>query len=62
MTGRWTNDRAENSHQPLREREPAMAKFRSGKSIQKFASAHASLHNHSHGEWLVKERVSSFRA
>ncbi len=54
-TGRWLNNRAENSHQPFRRRERAMAKFRSAKSLQKFASIHSSVHNHSHGEWLVKE-------
>ncbi len=36
-TGRWLNNRAENSHQPFRRRERAMAKFRSAKSLQKFA-------------------------
>ena len=45
-TGRWFNNRAENSHQPFRRRERAMAKFRSAKSLQKFASIHASVHNH----------------
>lgn len=45
-TGRWLNNRAENSHQPFRRREQAMAKFRSSKSLQKFASIHASVHNH----------------
>ncbi len=45
-TGRWLNNRAENSHQPFRRRERAMAKFRSAKSLQKFASIHASVHNH----------------
>ena len=44
--GRWLNNRAENSHQPFRRRERAMAKFRSAKSLQKFASIHASIHNH----------------
>ena len=44
-TGRWFNNRAENSHQPFRRRERAMAKFRSVKSLQKFASIHASVHN-----------------
>ena len=29
VTGRWLNNRAENSHQPFRRRERAMAKFRS---------------------------------
>ena len=43
--GRWLNNRAENSHQPFRRRERAMAKFRSAKSLQKFASIHASVHN-----------------
>jgi putative transposase len=45
-TGRWLNNRAENSHQPFRRRERAMLKFRSSKSLQKFASIHASVHNH----------------
>ena len=45
-TGRWLNNRAENSHQPFRRRERAMAKFRNGKSLQKCASIHASIHNH----------------
>ena len=45
-TGRWLNNRAENSHQPFRRRERAMAKFRSAKSLQKFASIHSSVHNH----------------
>jgi len=44
--GRWLNNRAENSHQPFRRREGAMARFRDIKSLQKFASAHASIHNH----------------
>ena len=45
-TGRWLNNRAENSHQPFRRRERAMAKFRSERSLQKFVSIHASIHNH----------------
>ena len=45
-TERWLNNRAENSHQPFRRRERAMAKFRNAKSLQKFASIHSSLHNH----------------
>jgi putative transposase len=44
--GRWLNNRAENAHQPLRRREGAMAKFRDIKTLQKFASVHASLFNH----------------
>jgi putative transposase len=45
-TGRWLNNRAENSHQPFRRRERAMANFRSAKSLQKFAGIHASIYNH----------------
>jgi len=45
-TGRWLNNRAENSHQPFRRRERAMAKFRGLKTLQKFAAVHASIHNH----------------
>jgi putative transposase len=44
--GQWLNNRAENSHQPFRRREGAMAKFRDIKTLQKFAAAHASVHNH----------------
>ncbi len=44
--GRWLNNRAENSHQPFRRREGAMAKFRDVKTLQKFASVHASINNH----------------
>jgi putative transposase len=44
--GRWLNNRAENSHQPFRRREGAMAKFRETKTLQKFASVHASIHKH----------------
>ncbi|MXO57680.1 IS6 family transposase [Pontixanthobacter gangjinensis] len=44
--GRWKNNRVENSHQPFRRRERAMLRFRQMKSLQKFASLHANLHNH----------------
>lgn len=44
--GRWANNRAENSHLPLRRRERAMLRFRRMKSLQKFASVHANVHNH----------------
>ena len=45
-TGRWLNNRAENSHQPFRRRERAMQRFRQMQSLQKFTSVHASVHNH----------------
>ena len=44
--GRWLNNRAENSHQPFRRREGTMSKFRDVKTLQQFASIHASIHNH----------------
>ena len=40
------NNRAENSHQPFRRRERAMLRFRSMRTLQKFSSAHAQVHNH----------------
>ena len=45
-TGRWLNNRAENSHQPFRRREGAMANFRDIKTLQKFVSVHAPISNH----------------
>jgi putative transposase len=45
-TGRWSNNRAENSHQPLRRREKIMNRFRSMRSLQKFAAVQSSIHNH----------------
>ena len=40
-TGRWRNNRAENSHQPTRRRERKMQGFRSVGSAQRFLSFHA---------------------
>ena len=45
-TGRWLNYRAENSHQPLRRREKIMTRFRSMRSLQKFAAVQSCIHNH----------------
>ena len=57
-TGRWLNNRADNSHQPFRRRERAMAKFRSAKTLQKFSSIHASVHNHFNQErHLVPRKI-----
>jgi putative transposase len=44
--GLWLNNRAENSRQPFRRREGAMAKFRDAKTLQKLAAVHALIHNH----------------
>lgn len=39
------NNRAENSHQPVRRRECKMQRFKSAGSAQRFLSAHAAIHN-----------------
>src|SRR5690606_14701273 len=44
--GRYANNRAENSHLPVRRRERAMLRFRRMNTLQKLASIHASIHNH----------------
>jgi putative transposase len=54
--GRHKNNRAENSHLPFRRRERAMQRFRRMKSLQKFASVHASLHNHFNQERHLVDR------
>ena len=43
---RWANNRVENRHLPFRRRERAMLRFRQMKSLQKFVSVHANVHNH----------------
>ena len=52
------NNRAENSHQPFRRRERAMQRFRNMKTLQKFSSVHAQVHNHFNQErHLVTRQV-----
>jgi len=53
---RWRNNRAENSPQPFRRRERAMLRFRRMRSLQKFASVHASVHNHFNQERSLSSR------
>lgn len=55
-TGRWLNNRAENSHLPFRRRERAMRRFRRMRSLQKFASVHASVSNHFNQERGLSSR------
>jgi len=56
--GRWLNNRAENSHQPFRRRERAMQRFRAARTQQKFAAAHASIHNHfNHDRHLNRRHI-----
>ena len=45
-TGRWLNNRAENSHLPFRRRDRAMLRFSRMRTLQKFVAVHASVHNH----------------
>jgi putative transposase len=55
-TGRWANNRAENSHLPFRRRERAMLRFRRMRSFQKFAAVHASVSNHFNHERSLSSR------
>jgi len=54
--GRWINNRAENSHQPFRQRERAMHRFRRMSTLQKFTSVHGSIHNHFNHERHLIDR------
>jgi putative transposase len=56
IIGQWFNNRAENSHLPFRRREHAMLRFRQTKTLQKFVSIHASVHNHFHFERHLVDR------
>ncbi len=57
-TGRWLNNRAENSHLPFRRRERAMLRFRQMRCLQKFAAVHSSIHNHFNQERHLYSRDS----
>ena len=46
ITGRWLNNRAENSHLPFRRRERAMLRFRRTPTLQRFVAVHAAVYNH----------------
>ena len=59
-TGRWLNNRAENSHLPFRRRKRAMLRFRRLRSLQKFAAVHASVYNLFNSERSLSSR-SSFK-
>jgi len=59
-TGRWLNNRAENSHKPFRRRERAMLRFRRMRTLQKFVAVHASVHNHFNQERHLYSR-SNFK-
>jgi putative transposase len=44
--GHWLNNRAENSHQPTRERERRMRRFKSPEQAQRFLSLHSTVSSH----------------
>ena len=54
--GRSINNRAENSHQPVRRREHAMHRFRRMGTLQKVCSVHAVFHNHFNQERHLTSR------
>ncbi|MCV2866791.1 IS6 family transposase [Defluviimonas sp. WL0075] len=58
QTGRWLNNRAENSHLPFRRRERAMLRFRRMRSLQKFVAVHASVFNHFNSERSFYSRAN----
>jgi putative transposase len=58
QTGRWMNNRVENSHQPFRRREQAMLRFRRMRTLRKFAAVHASVHNLVNQERSLPPRAS----
>lgn len=56
--GRWANNQMDNSHLPFRRRERAMLRFRRMKTLQKFASVHANVHNHFALKRLLVDRTT----
>ena len=56
LTGRWLNNRAENSHLPFRRRERAMQRIRSMRSLRKFAAVHSSVFTHFNQERSLASR------
>jgi putative transposase len=60
--GRWKSNGAENSHLPFRRRKRTMLRFRRMKTLQKFASVHASVHNQfNHERYLVDRQTYKTR-
>ncbi|WP_373237540.1 transposase [Cohaesibacter celericrescens] len=57
-TGRWRNNRAENSHLLFRRRERAMNCFRRMRTLQNFVSIHAAVYNHFNQERGLYSRLN----
>jgi transposase-like protein len=64
VTGGRSNNRAENSHQPVRRRERAWLGFKDPGSTQRFLSAHAAVHNtfNVQRHLISRRTLRSFRA
>src|SRR5437016_6474794 len=58
--GLRSNNRAENSHQPVRRRERKMQRFKSARSAQCFLSMNAAVHNQRH--LVSRSTLRIFRA
>jgi transposase-like protein len=57
------NNRAENSHQPVRRRERKLQRFKSARSAQRFLSIHAAVHNTNFQRHLIsRSTLRTFRA
>ena len=56
QTGRWLNNRVENSHLPFRRRERAMQRFWRMRNLQEFAAVHSSVYNHFNQERSLTSR------
>ncbi len=57
VTGRWENNRVENSHQPFRRRERAMLRFWRMRSLQTFVAVHSSVFNHFNSDRSLSSRT-----
>ena len=62
VTGGRSNNRAENSHLPVRQRERRMKRFKSGRSAHRFLSTHAAIYNcfNVQRHFISVERFASF--
>ena len=63
VAGGWSNNRAENSHLPVRQRERRMPGFKSPGSAQRFLSTHAAIYNtfNVHRHLITRKTMRQFR-